>query len=368
MKILSRKDRNLYYAYVQKPDGGYTKVYAKTKREVRRKYDELTKQILEGHYVDNKNVTFKAWVSSWEQDYTLNLKGSTQKTYKSHIRNYLIPSFGSSKLTKITHNEVQAFVRKIMEKGLSPKTIHNIHLTLHRILRDAQKAGLISENPADKIVLPKVAKNQVDFFDEEGLTLLIEKARELYPDYYDIYEFMVLTGMRVSEVLGLTADRYDKKSQTILIDRQLNSSNYYTLETPKHESVRKIYVSEKVVSIIENRLRLQEENKRVFGKLYSNEEGFIFTRENGEHLTQTMLYKRFKRVVREIGLPNLRLHDLRHAYVTLALESGVDVKQIQESLGHRDASFTLNRYGHATEKMKRDGVTKIGKRFDKLFE
>lgn len=84
----------------------------------------------------------------------------------------------------------------------------------------------------------------------------------------------------------------------------------------------------------------------------SNQDAFVFTGGNGQHMTINMLYKPFKKIVSEMGLQDMRFHDLRHTYAVLSLQSGCDIKTLSANLGHATAAFTLDRYGHVSEEMQ----------------
>lgn len=71
------------------------------------------------------------------------------------------------------------------------------------------------------------------------------------------------------------------------------------------------------------------------------------------------LYHNYKRLVTSIGLPDARLHDLRHSYAVAALRAGDDIKTVQGNLGHHTASFTLDVYGHVTDEMKKDSADRM---------
>ena len=95
---------------------------------------------------------------------------------------------------------------------------------------------------------------------------------------------------------------------------------------------------------------------------YDNEtNNLVFTNELGEHLTHLTVYKDFKRIVSDIGMPNVRFHDLRHSYAVAAIESGDDIKTVQTNLGHATASFTLDVYGHVSMKMRVQSAERMEK-------
>ena len=96
----------------------------------------------------------------------------------------------------------------------------------------------------------------------------------------------------------------------------------------------------------------------IWGKAFQ-ENDLVFTDELGNRVTPQALYRAFKIIVTESGMPRVRFHDLRHSYAVISLKSGDDVKTVQENLGHATAAFTLDTYGHVTEKMKKDSANRM---------
>ena len=101
------------------------------------------------------------------------------------------------------------------------------------------------------------------------------------------------------------------------------------------------------------------------GQLWVNSD-LVFTDEFGNSLTVRTVVKYYKKFVDSIGLPELRFHDLRHSYAVAALSSGDDVKTVQENLGHHTSAFTLDVYGHSTDKMKRDSADRMERFIQKI--
>lgn len=101
------------------------------------------------------------------------------------------------------------------------------------------------------------------------------------------------------------------------------------------------------------------------GHLWENS-GLVFTNESGGHLMPHTIYHNFKKVAASIGLPDARFHDLRHSYAVAAIRSGDDIKTVQGNLGHATASFTLDKYGHVTDQMKRASADRMQKYIDSI--
>jgi len=104
----------------------------------------------------------------------------------------------------------------------------------------------------------------------------------------------------------------------------------------------------------------QDRNRRRFGPAFVETE-LVFTDEIGHRVTPQALYRAFKIVVDELGMSEVRFHDLRHSYAVASIRAGDDIKTVQENLGHATAAFTLDVYGHVTDQMKRDSANRMQK-------
>ena len=110
---------------------------------------------------------------------------------------------------------------------------------------------------------------------------------------------------------------------------------------------------------LKHRKVIQAGEKLAAGPLWNNPDGLVFTDPVGKRLTKPTVYRAFKRAVAVIGRPDARFHDLRHSYAVAALRSGDDIKTVQGNLGHATAAFTLDVYGHVTDKMKQESAARM---------
>jgi len=95
------------------------------------------------------------------------------------------------------------------------------------------------------------------------------------------------------------------------------------------------------------------------GALWNNPDNLVFTNAMGGHLVPQTAYKHFKRIVKALGCPDLRFHDLRHSYAVNALQAGDNIKDVQDALGHHTAAFTMDAYAHITEQMKQASADRM---------
>lgn len=182
----------------------------------------------------------------------------------------------------------------------------------------------------------------------------------------------VFTGMRQGEILGLCWDCVDFVKGTITVKQQLQQirkrgcAGTYQLVPTKNDKVRIIQPAPEVMKVLKKVQTRQKEIILASGQAWQNEWNLVFVNEKGEHLVDETVYNHMKKIVREIGIPEARFHDLRHTYATTALQIGDPVKTVSENLGHATVAFTLDIYGHVTDQMKRDSADRMQRLIDAL--
>ena len=155
----------------------------------------------------------------------------------------------------------------------------------------------------------------------------------------------------------------DFERGTILIDRQLqrnhtDNKSAYEFISPKNDKSRRITPAPSVMAALRAQRRQQIEWRLLAGQAWEDT-GLVFTNPLGRNLSVQSVYKEYKRLVAKIGVPTARFHDLRHTYAVAALQSGDDIKTVQENLGHHTAAFTLDVYGHVSERMKQESAARM---------
>lgn len=187
---------------------------------------------------------------------------------------------------------------------------------------------------------------------------------ELLPDHPHeyLYQIAIFTGMREGELLGLTWDCVDFKHQTILVKQQLQREHKkegrYLIVPPKNSKIRYIPMAPSVMKLFALQKQRQDFQRKVVGEAWENS-GMVFTNPLGGYLSSRTVYDCFKRLAKKIGAPQARVHDLRHTYAMACIESGVDIKTLQENLGHATAAFTLEVYGHVSRQMQINSANRL---------
>ena len=333
-------------------------IYGKTQAEVSKKLRELCKEVDDGIYKEPVKYTVKDWAEIWLNEYTGNLKPLTVKQYTTYINNRIVKNMGSVKLTRLDTPIIQRFYNQLTKEGLSPVTIKNIHSILHSMLETAVEVGYMRTNPSNICKLPKSEKKQIKPLENADISKLLEALKG--DKYESLYTVDLFTGLRQGELLGLTWDCIDFKKGTMYIYRQLqfNKGSYY-FTSLKNGKTRTIVLAPYVLNILRNQKAWQAECQLKSYGMWNNKDDLVFTNELGGHLTQNYTYRHFKKIVSSIGIPDARLHDLRHTFAVSSLQSGNDVKTVQEALGHHTAAFTLDVYGHVTEEMRKASADRL---------
>jgi integrase len=333
-------------------------VTGKTQKEVAKKLKEATAAIDAGIYIAPSKLTIGQWLDTWTAEYLGGVKPATVASYKTISNIHLKPSLGATKLEALNAHTIQHFYNSLT--SISPKTIKNVHGVLHKALQQAVANGYIRFNPTDSCVLPRIEKKEIRPMDESQITAFLKAIRG--HKFEDLYLVTLFTGMREGEALGLLWECVDLDSGTVLINKQLQLSRStkgkYDLVPTKNSKGRRITLAPFVISVLRRVRCRQLENRLRYGECWADS-GYVFTDELGCHLKHNTVYKNFKDIVSEMGLPELRFHDLRHSYAVASIRSGDDIKTVQENLGHATASFTLDVYGHVTDQMKQASADRM---------
>lgn len=345
-------------------------VYGRTQKEVREKLTQITTELDDGTYMEPSKDTLSEWLDTWLETYVrYSVKPYTMDAYQRSCNNYIKPALGSVKLAALNAPQIQRFYNGLLtEKKLSPKTVRNIHGVFHKALGQAVKLGMIRSDPTVLCDLPKVRRKEIHPM-EQGEIAAFLKAME-GSKYELLYRVTLFTGMRQGEVLGLTWDCVDFAHDAIYVNKQLQKTKKvggtYTLVPTKNSRSRIITAAPSVMTLLKKQKSQQAQMRLLAGQDWKNPWDLVFTNDFGGNLSHFTVYKTFKEIVRSIGLEQECFHDLRHSYAVVSIESGDDIKTVQANLRHAAASFTLDVYGHVSQKMRRQSAERMEQFIRKL--
>ena len=218
---------------------------------------------------------------------------------------------------------------------------------LRSALNTAVKRRLIPYSPAEHIELaPENPKRPKPWTVSESQLFLDRVATDrLAP----LYELMLTTGLRRGEAIGLRWEDVDLEGSALFVIQQITEVHGHpVVGTPKTKrGARLVPLDGETVSMLRRHREAQELERVAWGPAW-NEAGLVFTREDGRLLRPEYATRHFQALAAEMGLPAIRLHDLRHTHASLALAAGVEMKVVSERLGHSQISVTADLYTHVS--------------------
>lgn len=353
-------------------------IYGKTRAEVRDKLAEILKEVNKGQVIDDKNISLQDWIRIWIDEYKkLALKRTSVDNYKRYFEYHIKGTkLGQTPLKKITANQIQVFLNDKKEHGrvdgtggLSSSSVKHIYNVINGAMEQAVKNNMINQNVCHAVVLPKKDKKEILYFTPEEANRFLASIDN--SKYYLLYSLELVTGLRLGEIVALRWEDIDFDKKTISINKtaaivskqeQKDDGVIHSeviIQTPKTKnSVRKLYIEEPIISLLKQEKLQQKERKLLCGDAY-NLSGFVFTNDYGTMLHPRSVQDHFKRTIKKAGLPNLHFHCLRHTAASIMLYNGVDIKTVQEILGHEDIQTTLDIYTHVIDELKREGQKAI---------
>ena len=374
-----RKDGNYDYRWTTR-DGKRHSVYAKTLEELRAKEEEILRDKCDGIKTEARYVTINDVFEVWKQ-LKRGLKDNTFQNYKYMYEQFVKPDFGNTRVSQLKKSDVKRFYNMLAdERALKVSTIDSIHTVLHQVLDMAVDDAYLRNNPSDNVL--KELK-QAHNFDTEKRKALTVAEQELFLDFlrrnhqynhwYPIFAVMVGTGLRVGEVTGLRWCDIDLKENLIDVNHTLVYYNhaengcYFDINTPKTKAgVRNVPMLEFVKQAFIEERKYQMANGIRCSVKIDGYTDFIFVNRFGAAQHQGTLNKALRRIIRDCNdevlerneenpvlLPRFSCHSLRHTFTTRMCEAGVNIKVIQDALGHADISTTLNIYADVTKELKK---------------
>lgn len=332
-------------------------------------------------YTRPEETKLKDYLNMWLENYILDEKSeNTYDKYNKVITNKIIPSIGDIRLCDLKAIHVDKFLRDLkkskIKKGknichLSGTTIQMYYGILNAALNRAVKLQMIIENPCKYIDTPKRNKYKASILTLQEFRLIYNSLNDtLFEDYIFklVLDISIETGLRRGELCGLTWDSINFEDNFIDINKALiRIENQYSISKLKTEgSYRTIPISDELAQKLKKHKTIQSSNKLKYGEFYKKvifnkiSYDLIFRHENGDYIIPSTFLQRLKRLCRYNKIDkNIRWHDLRHTNATYLIESGVNLKVVQDRLGHSLMQTTADTYSHVTKKMNREATTKL---------
>lgn len=319
------------------------------------------------------DISMHDYLNYWLEMYCMpNLKATTIASYKKYIRLHISPKIGKYRLASITSEQLQTLINGMVSQGYSKNTVLSVKGILSSSLNYAvQPLHYIHQSPMTYVKIPKGSRSNYkssvyvrDVIEKD----IIDRIFERFPKGSSTYLPMIFAyhcGMRLGEAYAITWDNVNFTDKTITINKQLQwdmEKSFWYLTPPKYNSSRTIDIDQFLVDLLselkEKQIRAKEYYANEYRLVYYDEEkgindsignmiDFINVYEDGSFIqprtmqhTSTVIHKFY---------PAFNFHSLRHTHCTRLLEAGLPIKYVQERLGHKNISVTMDIYNHLTQ-------------------
>lgn len=335
-------------------------VSGNNKRKVEAKRLEILREYEEKIALNSNDMLFADWLTQWLEETKGHIAKSTYHSYKQNIDNCIGPYFRERriKLCELKPYHIQDFyTHKLNDDHVTANTVRHYHANIHKALSHAVRMERLNSNPADHVELPKKAPHIANYYTAEELKTLLNSASstQLEP----IVRLAAWFGLRRGEIIGLRWSSVDFESKTLSItgvvrdkgESQKSRDLYFVPAAKTRSSIRSFPMPESAVTYLQALKAEQDERRKRL--VYNHQwDDFVCVRDNGDLIPLEYVSRAFPKLCEKSGLPRLRLHELRHTNISLLLENGAGMKDLQEWAGHSSYSTTANIYSHVQAKSK----------------
>ena len=329
------------------------------RQEYEQKYDGLNLSSCRAN-----EVTFDEYMESWLETEKRFIRETTYYGYKKVVTRHIVPYFKDKKilLIDLSPMHLQEYYNFKLDNGLSAATVRRHHANIHKALQDALSPNIIPYNPADRTTLPSAEKYHANTYNDQQISELLRVSKGTPLESAVI--LCIYYGLRRGEVCGLRWSDVDLTNRILHITSTRTTANgeIFQNATKSKSSTRELPINDTIFKYLTELKAKQQENKAFLGENYDSSD-FVCCWDDGEPVKVTYISHMFTKLLADNNLLHIRLHDLRHSCATNLLKKGVDIKIIQEYLGHSTIATTANFYLHPDMEQKKDSIERLSQAY-----
>lgn len=315
-----------------------------TKEEATAKMYEMVAEMQRNGVADSgAKMLIRDLAAKWLAYNEQRLAAKSHEIYETTLRLHVLPHIGHVRLADLRPIHIQEFLARLRQEGASDSLLQRVFTVLRAMLQQAVRWELVHKNPADSVLRPRAKRKEARALDPRELRALMEAACE--SPIGGLIWTAAFTGMRRGELLGLRWEDVDFENGVIHVRRNVTVvRGKLIVSEPKTPKSRRAIPMLQPLADFLAQLRAVARHP------------FVFARDDGGPLTPSYVEKEFKRVAVCIGMPDLKLHELRHTYATILLQEGVPPRVVQELTGHASLSVLLDTYAHVLKGVTRQAA------------
>ncbi|ELB3236528.1 site-specific integrase [Listeria monocytogenes] len=352
-------------------------VTVKTVKALKLELSNFEAYVYSSDYTEIKDMRFVDFVEKWRINYAKReLKGNTIDKYNLFLENWIIPYFERKKISKITTMQLLDYFHEVQKKGVSSSALEGHHRVIRSLFKYATLWGITETDVSLSVKKPTYKVPEKNIYNRREIEVLIDRIKILQKYQQVMIKLALYCGLRRGEVIGLTTKDMNYNKNTINVYRAVikSASEGIKLDETKNKRKRIVPAPAGLMEEIKELAKEKQKNKDKLGLLWKGTKDLdgktvilIFSHDDGTPFTPasvTRMFNRFLEKEENNDLTKISFHDLRHSAASFLLEQGINVKVIQNILGHSDIKVTLNTYAHITE----DGYSEAAKTFDNFYK
>jgi integrase len=270
--------------------------------------------------------------------------------YRGLIRTHVLPTLGDVGLQDLRATDLDVVYAEMRGRGSALATVHHVHAVVHKMLNDAERKGIVIRNVARLANAPSLTAAR-----SRGPEMRVWTPAELSKFLKDIagnrnevtFRLLALTGVRRSELCGLRWQDIDLDRHRLTVNQAVT-----VIDGDEHVDSPKSRRSRRVIDLDAETVALLKRHRTTQLVMYlrlgatASASDRVFTNQIGDPIRPDSIGQAFARLVKESGVPLIRLHDLRHTHASHLLLAGINIKVVSDRLGHASVGFTLDTYAH----------------------
>ncbi len=333
-----------------------------TEREAKKRERAWLAEIDRGLVIDHSPKTVADVLTHWLDTHGSNLKPKSLYEYRRIVTQHIIPDLGSIQVQKLTRARVEQFYNDKRAAGCGGRTLELCHERLSQALDHAVDLDLVPRNVADRARCPRAVKKEKTVWEVPQAQRFMTAAQA--SPYGPIWAMLTQSGMRRGEVMALRWQDVDFTRGLVSVRRTVGMVGSKLVEgEPKTKSSRReVPIPIAVMAALRTHKMLYNE-RRLSSPEGWHDNGLVFSSERGTLINPSNLRRDFLRWKEAAGVPQLGIHDLRHTYVTLAVENGADLLDVSKHVGHARPSITMDIYAH----LRHQDHSRVADRVGDLF-
>jgi integrase len=334
--------------------------YFRTRQEAQVALRKALNELEQGTLLLERDQSVRDYLEHWlEFVHKPSIRLTTYLLYQRILRTHILPALGHIPLRRLQPEHIERLYAAKREEGLAPKTLSNIHKLLHVALRDAVRRNKVGRNVLEMVKAPRATSPERPTLTPDQATRLVEAIKQ-HP-LEALFLLALMTGMREGELLALRWQDVDLEQGCLQVRRTVSykaGHGFVETETKTRKGKRSIALPSLAIDALKAHQERQQQACRKASARWQQKD-LVFCTRHGNFLTDSFVRRTYYQLLDQAGLPRIHFHDLRHSTATILLAMGVNIKVVQELLGHSQVTVTLGIYGHVLPGMQGEALRKM---------